>query len=215
MIRRLYLVLIMLTACVALASCIARKGAGQRRVELDRLVSWMCGSFSSQEQATLDSDFYDIRLQVVQIWPERIDGRWLYVEQASALSPERPYRQRVYRLYQPSDTTVISATYEFEDPLSLAGAWRTPTTFDTLTPGSLLPREGCAIVLHLRGDTAFVGSTVDKNCQSIQQGADYATSEVTITESYLYSWDRGWDSAGAQVWGAEKGGYVFRKLREL
>jgi CpeT protein len=181
---------------------------------LERLVVWMCGSFSSQEQAALDSDFYDIRLQMVEIWPERIDGRWLYVEQASALSLERPYRQRVYRLYQPNDTTVISAVYEFDDPLLFAGAWRTPTTFDTITPGALLPCEGCAIVLHLRGDTAFVGSTVDRNCRSVYQGADYATTEVIITESYLFFWDRGWDSAGVQVWGAEKGGYMFKKLRE-
>jgi hypothetical protein len=214
MIRRPYLLVALCVACALLASCIERKAAGQRHVELDRLVSWMCGSFSTQEQATLDSDFYDIRLQMVQIWPERIDGRWLYTEQASALSLERPYRQRVYRLYQSNDTTVVGAIYDFDDPLSLAGAWRSPTTFDTITPSSLFPREGCAIVLHPRGDTAFVGSTVDKNCQSVQQGADYATSEVTITDSYLYYWDRGWDSAGVQVWGAEKGGYMFKKLRE-
>ena len=214
MIRRRYLILSLLTTCVVLVSCIARKEAGQRRVELDRLVSWMCGSFTSQDQAALDSDFYDIRLQMVQIWPTRIDGRWLYVEQASALSLERPYRQRVYRLYQPNDTTVISAVYEFDDPLLFAGAWRNPTTFDSLTPLSLMPRDGCAIVLHPRGDTAFVGSTVDKNCLSVHRGADYATTEVRITESYLYSWDRGWDSVGAQVWGAEKGGYMFKKLRE-
>jgi CpeT protein len=214
MMRRTYIVMILLTAGAMLASCIVRKEAGQRGTELDRLVSWMGGTFSSQEQAALDSDFYDIRLQTVQIWPERIDGRWLYVEQASALSLERPYRQRVYRLYQPNDTTVISAVYEFDNPLTLAGAWRTPTTFDTLTPGALLFREGCAIVMHPRGDTAFVGSTVDRNCQSVYRGADYATSEVVIAESYLSSWDRGWDSAGVQVWGAEKGGYMFRKLRE-
>ena len=214
MMRRSYLVLILMIACAVLASCIVRKEAGQRRVELDRLVSWMCGSFSSQEQAALDSDFYDIRLQMVQIWPERIDGRWLYIEQASALSLERPYRQRVYRLYQPNDTTVIGAIYEFDNPLALAGAWRAPTTFDSLTPTSLMVRDGCAIVMHPRGDTAFVGGTVDRNCQSVSQGADYATTELRLTESYLYFWDRGWDSAGAQVWGAEKGGYMFKKLRE-
>jgi len=44
----------------------------------------------------------------------------LYTEQASALSLERPYRQRVYRLYQSNDTTVVGAIYDFDDPLSLA-----------------------------------------------------------------------------------------------
>jgi hypothetical protein len=25
----------------------------------------------------------------------------------------------------------------------------------------------------------------------------------------IVSWDRGFDASGAQVWGAEKGGYIF------
>jgi hypothetical protein len=28
----------------------------------------------------------------------------------------------------------------------------------------------------------------------------------------LASWDRGFDSTDNQVWGAEKGGYIFKKL---
>jgi CpeT protein len=30
----------------------------------------------------------------------------------------------------------------------------------------------------------------------------------------LLSWDRGWDVNGKQVWGAEKGGYIFVKTTE-
>ncbi len=28
----------------------------------------------------------------------------------------------------------------------------------------------------------------------------------------MVSWDRGWDDAGTQFWGAEKGGYEFARV---
>jgi len=214
MVRRPWLRLALLTVLLLTMACIARKETRQRQSNLDRLVGWMVGSFSSEEQAAADTDFLDIRLEMVQIWPERTEGRWLYVEQASALTLDQPYRQRVYRLYQRDDTTLVSAVYDLNEPLRLAGAWRTPASFDFLTPDSLIVRVGCAIVLHPRGDTVYVGSTVDRECLSDHRGAAYATSEVRISETYLYTWDRGLDSAGTQVWGAEKGGYMFKKLSE-
>lgn len=214
MIRRIWVILTLSAAVLWLSSCIARREVRPSQAHLDRLVSWMTGSFSSQEQASLDTHFLDIRLQMVQIWPERIDGRWLYVEQASAVSPDKPYRQRIYRLSRRNDTTLVSAVYEISDPLRLAGSWRLPSSLDFLAPDSLIPRLGCAVVFHPRGDTAYIGSTVDKECLSDRGGADYATSEVKVTELGLVMWDRGWNWRGKQVWGAERGGYEFKKLRE-
>jgi hypothetical protein len=214
MIRRSWFQLILIAILLLSIACIERRETRQRQTDLNRLVGWMVGSFSSEEQAAADSDFLDIRLEMVQIWPARTEGRWLYVEQASALTLDQPYRQRIYRLYRRDDTTLVSAVYELNEPLRLAGAWRTPASLDFLTPDSLIPRTGCAMVLHPRGDTAFVGSTVDKQCISDHRGAAYATSEVRVTETYLYTWDRGFDSTGAQIWGAEKGGYLFKKLSE-
>ena len=39
----------------------------------------------------------------------------------------------------------------------------------------------------------------------------YTTSEVSIEARAITSWDRGFDADGAQVWGAEKGPYVFAR----
>ena len=46
------------------------------------------------------------------------------------------------------------------------------------------------------------------------RGASYASSIVTLTPKYLLSWDRGYNKEGEQVWGAEKGGYMFRKIKK-
>jgi CpeT protein len=49
------------------------------------------------------------------------------------------------------------------------------------------------------------------NCPSNLRGATYATSEVVVQHDKMISWDRGFDSRDKQVWGAEKGGYIFMK----
>ncbi len=180
--------------------------------DYQRLLSWMSGSFSSLEQSQADSGYYDIRLHMVPIWPERSDAFWLYVEQAVVDYMDQPYRQRVYRLTQLDDSTFESAVFTFEKPLRFAGAWRKKMPLAKLTPDSLTERTGCAIILKTRGDTAFVGRTVENKCESSLRGASYTTSEVKINADELYSWDRGFDSEDKQVRGAERGAYIFKKI---
>jgi hypothetical protein len=186
--------------------------AGADDPELRRLAGWMIGSFSSAEQARADSDYFDIRLEMVRIWPERADAIWLYVEQAVAGHEGRPYRQRVYRLARAALDTLESAVFELKAPLRFAGAWRAPGTFDGLTPDSLERREGCAIRLTRRDGRTFAGATRGRECLSSLRGAAYATSEVVITPEGMTSWDRGFDAGGKQVWGAVAGGYRFRRI---
>jgi hypothetical protein len=179
---------------------------------LEALAIWLTGSFSSEQQSLRDSTYFDIRLHMVPIWRDRSDGPWLYVEQAAASALDQPYRQRVYRLSLIDDTTFRSAVYSLEEPLRFAGAWSGETPLAEISPDSLMEREGCAITLHPEGDSVFVGGTRDKSCASTLRGARYATSEVRLTRFQLYSWDRGFDSTGVQVWGAENGGYVFDRI---
>ena len=183
--------------------------------DIKQLLSYMTGSFSSHEQSVEDTSFYDIRLEMVPIWKERTDGYWLYVEQAVADYLDKPYRQRVYHLTQFDDSTLESAVYMIDEPLRFAGVWKEAEPLSGLTPDSLTLRDGCSIMLKPENDGSFSGSTVGNSCISSLRGASYAVSEVKITEDYLYSWDRGYDSVGVQVWGAEKGGYMFKKIIEV
>ena len=183
--------------------------------DLQLLLSWMTGSFSSQEQALTDTNFVDIRLHMVPIWPEHRDGKWLYVEQALAENQDRPYRQRVYHLTQVNDSTLQSTVYSFREPLPVAGEWKKDAPLAHVSPDSLVEREGCSIFLTKKSKgNAFVGSTEGKNCVSTLRGAAYATSAVIITEDGLATWDRGFNENGEQVWGSREGGYIFLKLEE-
>lgn len=187
--------------------------AGEPSHDLGLLADWLTGSFSSASQAAADPEFRDIRLHVARVWPNRSDGIWLYVEQAAAESLDRPYRQRVYHLTQPTDTLFESQVLELPDPERRVGAWRLEQPLADLDPADLGAREGCAILLRRSGN-AFAGSTLGRLCESSHRGAAWATSEVILTADRMVSWDRGFDAAGVQVWGAVKGGYVFDRVAE-
>jgi len=180
--------------------------------ELDTLIWWMTGSFSSEAQAREDGDFLHIALHMARIWADRSDGVWLYVEQAVASSADKPYRQRVYHLRRVGEDLIASSVYTFDDPLERAGAWRTESPLADLSPGDLKPRVDCTIYLKLRSDGAFEGSTLGRLCSSKLRGSTWASSEVVVRPDGLVSWDRGWNDAGSQVWGSAKAGYRFDRV---
>jgi CpeT protein len=184
--------------------------------QYDQLVSWMTGSFSSAAQAERDDQYFDIRLQMVRIWPDLgSDQAWLYVEQATASALDRPYRQRVYRVRPIADGSYESAVYELPaDPQAFAGWWKTPELFDRLNPEDLTELSGCTVTVRFDEQSgSFRGGTEQGTCASSLRGAAYVMSEATITPDMLLTWDRGYDSAGRQVWGATDGGYEFVRVR--
>lgn len=183
-----------------------------KSIDTGKLVSFMEGSFSSEEQSKNDSDYYDIRLHMKRIWPEISSAYYLYVEQAVASAQEKPYRQRVYRITNTYEGRFESAVFTIKDPLRFAGEWKKENPLTELTPDSLTVREGCSVILTLMTNDHYEGSTEGNNCESDLRGAKYATSEVRISKDEIISWDRGYDADGRQVWGAEKGGYVFKKV---
>jgi CpeT protein len=179
--------------------------------DLKQLAGMMSGEFSSEKQAAADSSYIHIRLSMTPILPGNTDGYWLYVEQAVASAADKPYRQRIYHLYIQDDTTIVSKVFELKNPQQYIGGWEDLTKLAPITTDSLIDRQGCSIFLHKTGKKVYSGSTPGKECLSTLRGATYATSEVTISPGKLESWDRGWDREDKQVWGAEKGGYVFLK----
>lgn len=192
------------------ALCTARKASAQSD-ELKLLARWMAGSYSSEDQHLKDTaNYFDIRLQIIPIWKDRTDGFWFYVEQAVASSIDQPYRQRVYHLQEKEKGIFESIVLTMKDPLRFT---HKPEEVEKLPIDSLNEKKGCSVILSRKEKDSFVGGTQGKSCPSDRKGAAYATSEVTITEGQLLSWDRGYNEKDEQVWGAEKGGYHFVKKK--
>lgn len=200
-----------LLVLLAVPALLAQAPAGS----LEELVRCMAGSFSSAAQAREDPEhFSDIRLEVARIWKDRKDGVWLYVEQAAAAFLARPYRQRIYRLTALPDGRFRSDIFTFKgDPLPHAGAWKQGAPLAGLGPEDLEPRKGCAVFLAADGKGGYAGATQAQDCESSLRGAVYATTAVRVDARGMVSWDRGYDKAGAQVWGATAGGYRFLRVK--
>ncbi|MBK8500041.1 MAG: chromophore lyase CpcT/CpeT [Flavobacteriales bacterium] len=194
----------------ALALLCPLMGYGQRSAALELLVVAMEGSYTSAEQAKADTNYFEIELEMKRIWGKRKDGAWLYVEQATADSKAKPYRQRVYHLQQVNDSTFTSDILTIRSGEAYFGAYADPVKLDALRSDSLDLLDGCTISLQRRGDV-YVGSTNGRDCPNKRGGASYATSEVSLFSNRMVSWDRGYNDAGVQVWGAERGGYIFIK----
>jgi hypothetical protein len=180
--------------------------------DLKTLAHWMSGSYGSREQHLKDTaNYFDIRLQIVPVWEGRKDGFWFYVEQAVSSSLDKPYRQRVYHLSERSDGSFESKVFTLQEPLRFT---HHADLVEKLSPDSLIEREGCSVILRKKDKHSFSGGTEGKNCPSDRKGASYATSEVTLEKKLLKSWDRGYNDKDEQVWGADKGGYLFVKLKQ-
>ncbi|MFM7813782.1 MAG: chromophore lyase CpcT/CpeT [Flavobacteriales bacterium] len=178
----------------------------------NELQKFMQGNFSSRAQSQRDSTYFDIRLRMVPIWENTSETFFLYVEQAIASSQDKPYRQRVYRVENHADTLFVSHIYTLPQPSRFVGLSGDDPLFQQLRPDSLQLKDGCAVYLRFDPNQhAFIGATERNTCPSDRNGASWTTSEVSLREDIMVSWDRGWNAAGVQVWGAEKGGYEFVK----
>jgi len=180
--------------------------------ELNELIEWMTGSFSSAEQAAKDENYYNIDLHMTPIW-EGIDdeGVYLYVEQAAAETPKEPYRQRVYYIHEVDVDIYASVVYLIPNEEKYIGAYKLQEPLADIKPGDLTEKEGCTVYLEYDGFASFSGKTEGKLCPSKLRGGNYATSEVTVMDGKIKSWDQGFDDLDSQVWGATAGGYLFIK----
>jgi len=187
----------------------------EKKSDLDLLTEMMKGKFSSAQQAKNDTDYFVISLVMYPIWEEDQNYKWLYVEQAVASMPDKPYRQRVYRVSNMGKKKFESKVFELPNPEKFVFSWKDPTIYKTLKPNDLIERTGCAIILKKTKEGCFEGSTNKRDCVSDFRGASYASSIVSVCPTQLVSWDQGWNAEDEQVWGAEKGGYQFDKLESF
>ncbi len=120
--------------------------SAQINSDIDVLLSWMIGSFNSEEQSKNDSDYYNISLEMHRIWNSRNDGYWLYVEQAVAANKDKPYRQRIYHIFEDNDV-IKSVIYSIPDEKNFVNGWKDISLFDKLSPENLEARDGCEVII--------------------------------------------------------------------
>lgn len=204
---------ILLAIVISMFSCQEKTNKIEIEIQnnkLDELYSVMQGSFSSEIQSQVDSTYYNIALHMYPIWENK--GHYLYVEQAFNSRQNKPYRQRIYKLNKLTDSTFTSEIFTLKNDSIWIGKWKTPKAFDSISTKDITIKLGCEVVLKRLSKNHYQGKTGDTTCISTMRGASFARSEVEILSDKIISWDRGFDSEGNYVWGAEKAGYIFNKL---
>ena len=209
---------ILFATFLTLCGCAGRPAAGDFRAPSGdqaaaEVAEFLSGWMTSEAQSESEPSYFNVHLVGLPIWTDRTDGHWIYVEQAVAEHLDRPYRQRIYHVFA-AENEVISEIYTLPQPAEWIAVWRNREVIGSLSPEELSKKAGCAVRLRARGVGHYEGGTEIGTCASTRSGASYATSEVILTKNRLESWDRGFDAAGVQVWGATEGAYVFRRISD-
>ena len=179
---------------------------------LEKFCTYLKGEYNSSAQNSQDTNYFNISLIMFPIWEKETDAKYFYVEQAMVGKEDKPYRQRVYKVYQTSPNTIVSAIYTIKKQEEFVKLQENTKKQKALKKEDVDYKEGCDVFLEYDG-TRFYGGTTDKKCLSSLRGAKYTTTEVQVFEDKLISWDRGFTENGIHAWGATAGGYVFDKVR--
>ena len=191
--------------------------------EVATVAQWLQGAFDSSKQAATDPDYFNVVLQSCPVSVlddnsnELRDAAYLYVEQAIAGREQAPYRQRLYRIADAGKGTqgtqiVRSEILLLSEPQSYIGTC-SGAAGKRVIARSAVEDRGCSVFLQTttdeRGQTRFEGRTPEGGCPSTFNGATTVTSYVSLGSDSLIAWDIGRDANGNQVWGPEKGPYIF------
>lgn len=185
--------------------------------DVEVAADWLTGDFNSRAQSQADRRYFDVHLYAIQIWSERDDGVWMYVQQSRDDNDdgtyEAPYRQRVYRVHD-DNGGVTSTVYRINDEDRYADPWDDLSVLDGLTEDALVLAEGCDVMLTRDGDR-FVGGTEGTDCRLSFGG--YATSSVTMTADGLESLDLLYDDQGNIINGLTEDStpYMFDKTENF
>lgn len=174
----------------------------------NRVFRHLLGRFDSGAQALSDPQYFSIRVEACRIEVPDLGPRVLYLEQSR--TGMSPYRQRLYVVERDgADDRAVSRVFELNTPSRYVGLCA-DVSRARITPDDVIERAGCAVHLTATGDR-FEGGTVGRECESTLNGATYASSEVVLRANGFSSWDRGFDAADHQVWGATAGPYLFAR----
>lgn len=181
---------------------------------LDDYLRLQLGSWTTAAQAAQDQRYGTAVWHIAEIWRDPGSAeRWIYAESWME-GAARPYMQRISRLVEQADGTILARRYSIPQPERFVGGWRDPAVFAALSPAELVELVGCEVTLVRAGADRFEGGTVGRRCGNTYKGAAYAISTTVLTPTEMVNWDRGFASDGELRWGPAAGGYRFRRVDE-
>ena len=180
--------------------------------QIEAVANHLEGIMSTTAQAENDPNFVGVQMTTcrISITEPEPDSIYLYQEQALTASLNEPYRQRFLQITLGENNRIHSRTFKPENTSELTGLCHQPER--TLTDIAL-GEQSCIISLRPAAIGGFVGSTPTEGCTANGRGATSITYFVVLHGRGMDTWDRGFDAAGNQVWGAQDTPYQYRRSR--
>ncbi|MEO1403883.1 MAG: chromophore lyase CpcT/CpeT [Cyanobacteria bacterium J06635_1] len=185
---------------------------GETPISVDTVAEHLEGVMDTSAQAAADPDFVSVQMTTcrISVSEPAADSVYLYQEQALSNSLDAPYRQRFLQIAPGDGQRIESRTLKPDAPEQWEGFCdRAPT--ERLVPIDSLGEQVCTVALR-PSPLGMVGSTPNGGCPASVRGAVSITNVVVLHADGMDTWDRGFDAAGNQVWGAQDEPYQYRWL---
>lgn len=180
----------------------------------------LTGEKFTSEQAGYDpGTYFNLRLNACPAAEHEDGSRVLYVEQAFWRTPERPYRQRFFKVKpcpQELNCDVEVSAYAVRDIEQYRNFCDRPKKQRPKPEQVLRDIAEYLTTVHLsvckRGQQClYEGSTPPGGFPNSWNGATYCTSDLkTYKNGEIHCWDRAYNEEGSQVWGVQQGPYEFK-----
>lgn len=203
-----------LGAVVAVWMLATSVGAMPTAQHAEAVAERLVGVMETSAQAKANPNAPSVRMTTCPVQLDGSEDIFLYQEQALLQGLYRPYRQRFLRIAPSADgDRVESKSFKPMETERWIGLCDRPER-DRVLETSDLSDKGCSVFLVLVEDT-YIGRTQTGGCPTNFRGAATITNTIFLYTTGMDTWDRGFDTQGNQVWGAQERPYEFRRLESL
>jgi hypothetical protein len=192
----------------------AKAPASSLPQQAEEVASFLEGQMDTSVQAGANPKAPNVRMTTCRVQvtdaPTDPPSIFLYQEQALIKNPGQPYRQRFLQI-SPHDLnqTVRSLTFKPTHPATWIGFCNQPITSRVIQARDL-GSSICSVFLRGNGHS-YIGHTPITGCPTNVRGAIRMTNRIELNSVGMNTWDRGYNAAGQQVWGAQSESYQYRR----
>ncbi len=180
--------------------------------DVNGVVSHLVGVMDTTAQAATNPKAPSVRMTTCKINIEGgNDSVYLYQEQALISKLNQPYRQRILEI-KPSRDTVESRSYKLVNGSNWINLCNKPDSQRVLRPADI-GEAVCSVFLRPI-ENGYRGETPPQGCRTNARGAVKITNTIILHSEGMDTYDRGYDSKGNQVWGAQGESYQYRWLKQ-
>ena len=184
--------------------------------QVDNVAARLEGVMDTSTQASVNPKVSNVRMTTCRVTlmdqgtVSQLPTIVLYQEQALSTELTKPYRQRFLQLSASSmSQSVQSRSFKPVNPAAWVNFCSQPAT-TRIVKSPDIGTVVCNVFLRRSGDD-YVGNTPVDGCSANVRGAVRIKNHIVLRPIGMDTWDRGFDAAGKQVWGAKAESYQFRR----